>query len=198
MIEPTGEAATEEAEPVVEDEAEPEDESLPVTYEITAYGADYPVDGLVQRIESGDIIVPSFQREFIWTKRQSDRFVESLLLGLPVPGIFLSRSPSSTKLLVIDGQQRLRTLQSFYKGVIHGREYVLDHVAERFKGKKYETLEEDDRRRLNDSILHATVIRQDEPSDDQSSIYSIFERPEHWGNRSSGSRDSCCSVSRPL
>jgi hypothetical protein len=98
------------------------------------------------------------------------------LLGLPVPGIFLSRSPSSTKLLVIDGQQRLRTLHSFYKGILMGREFALEHVADRFKGKTYETLEQDDKRRLNDSILHATVVRQDQPSDDQSSIYSIFER----------------------
>jgi uncharacterized protein DUF262 len=163
-------------EPLVEDEAEPEHESFPITYEITAYGADYPVDSLVRRIDSGDVEIPAFQREFIWTKRQCDRFIESLLLGLPVPGIFLSRSPSSTKLLVIDGQQRLRTLQSFYKGLLTGREFTLEHVADRFKGKTYDTLEEDDRRRLNDSILHATVVRQDQPSDDQSSIYSIFER----------------------
>ena len=165
-----------EEDELVEDEAEPEHESFPVTYEITAYGADYPVDGLVSRVESGDVEIPEFQRQFIWTKRQSDRFIESLLLGLPVPGIFLARSPSSTKLLVIDGQQRLRTLHGFYKGILRGREYTLEHVADRFKGKTYETLEEDDKRRLNDSILHATVVRQDQPSDDQSSIYSIFER----------------------
>jgi uncharacterized protein with ParB-like and HNH nuclease domain len=165
----------EEDEPV-DDEAEPEHESFPITYEITAYGADYPVDGLVSRVESGDVEIPEFQRQFIWTKRQSDRFIESLLLGLPVPGIFLSRSPSSTKLLVIDGQQRLRTLHGFYKGILRGREFTLEHVADRFKGKTYEKLEEDDKRRLNDSILHATVVRQDQPSDDQSSIYSIFER----------------------
>jgi hypothetical protein len=57
-------------EPLVEDEAEPEHESFPITYEITAYGADYPVDSLVSRIDSGDVEIPAFQREFIWTKRE--------------------------------------------------------------------------------------------------------------------------------
>ena len=44
-----------------------------------------------------------------------DRFIESLLLGYPIPGIFLVQQPDK-KLLVLDGQQRLRTLQAFYSG----------------------------------------------------------------------------------
>lgn len=71
-----------------------------------------------------------------------DKFVESLLLGLPVPGIFLVREKSN-KLLVLDGQQRLRTLQAFYKGVHDKREYFLKHVQDPFKGRTYEALEDD-------------------------------------------------------
>jgi Protein of unknown function DUF262 len=164
-------------------------EVIPFTYEITAYGADYPVDGLTERLDRGDIIVPTydpvitgtssdvvgFQRRFVWTKPQADRFIESLLLGLPVPGIFLVREPNNV-LLVLDGQQRLRTLHAFYKGVLRGHEFRLETVQERFKGVRYEDLKPDDRRRLDDSIIHATVIRQDQPSEDQSSVYSLFER----------------------
>jgi hypothetical protein len=116
-----------------------------------------------------------FQREFVWKKSQCDRFIESLLLGLPVPGIFLVKE-SSGKLLVLDGQQRLRTLSGFVEGILQGKEYVLDHVQEKWKGKRYKTLEPEDRRRLDDSIIHATIVRQDEPAEDQSSIYLIFER----------------------
>ena len=167
------------------------DETLEVTpyiYSITAYGADYPVDSLVKRIDSGDIVVPrfswppderseivGFQREYVWPRTKSDRFIESLLLGLPVPGVFLVREPTD-RFLVLDGHQRLHTLRSFYEGVIHGQEYRLDGVEERFHDKRYQDLDVDDRRRLDDSIIHATVIRQDEPSEDQSSVYMIFER----------------------
>jgi hypothetical protein len=42
--------------------------------------------------------------------------------------------------------------------------------------KRYEDLDTEDRRRLDDSIIHATIVRQDEPTEDQSSIYVIFER----------------------
>lgn len=161
--------------PEVEDEEVLEDSALPFTYEITSYGADYTVDSLVRRMNDGDIVVPAFQREMIWNKKQRDRFIESLLLGLPVPGIFLSRDPES-RLLVLDGQQRLRTLQAFYGGSFENQPFVLEAVQPRFSGRTYETLEEEDKRRLNDSIIHATVVRQDEPSDDLSSIYFIFER----------------------
>ena len=164
-----------------------QDEPSTFRYHITAYGADYPVDSLVNRIDSGDVVVPTFdpnkelgdikgfQRRFIWKKAQSDRFIESLLLGLPVPGIFLV-SRTDGRLLVLDGQQRLRTLHSFYRGELRGKGYSLEKVQDRFVGRTYSSLDVEDRRKLDNSIIHATVVRQDEPSKDQSSIYMIFER----------------------
>jgi hypothetical protein len=175
-----------EEEPVVD--LDPADEVIPFTYSITSYGADYPVDSLIKRIENEDIIVPTFgqqlnkdseivgfQRDYVWPRPKADRFIESLLLGLPVPGIFLVKEPSGV-LLVLDGHQRLYTLRAYYEGVIHGAEYRLTNVQERFEGKRYKDLDIEDRRRLDDSIIHATIVRQDEPKEDQSSIYVIFER----------------------
>ncbi|MBI3603298.1 MAG: DUF262 domain-containing protein [Nitrospirae bacterium] len=163
-------------------------EVIPFSYTITAYGADYPVDSIVKRIEAKDIIVPrfswdpdteseivGFQREYVWPRPKADKFIESLLLGLPVPGIFLVKELSG-RFLVLDGHQRLYSLHAYYQGVIHGIEYKLENVQERFIGKRYKDLDVEDRRRLDDSIIHATVIRQDEPAEDQSSIYIIFER----------------------
>lgn len=178
--------------PVIDDEQVDDlDETLeviPFTYSITSYGADYPVDSLVRRIKADDIVVPTFgrqlkekskivgfQREYVWPRPKADRFVESLLLGLPVPGIFLVKEPSGV-FLVLDGHQRLHTLHAFYEGIINGEEYRLESVQERFVGQRYKDLDTEDRRRLDDSIIHATIVRQDEPSDDQSSIYVVFER----------------------
>jgi len=170
------------------DDAEEEEETTPYRFTITSYGADYPVDGLVKRLEAGDIVIPTFdpavepevdlegfQRQFIWTKPQCDRFIESLLLGLPVPGIFLVKQDDG-RLLVLDGQQRLRTLATFYRGLLRGREFKLENVQDRYKTLAYAALPVEDRRRLDDSIIHATIVRQDEPSDDQSSVYLVFER----------------------
>lgn len=180
------ETATYVEEPV--DDLDEAIEVIPYNYAITAYGADYPVDSITKRIKAGDIVVPrfswdssqasdivGFQREYVWPRTKADRFIESLLLGLPVPGIFLVKETSG-RFLVLDGHQRLYSLHAYYSGIIHGKEYSLDGVQERFQNKKYENLDTEDRRRLDDSIIHATVIRQDEPTEDQSSIYMIFER----------------------
>ena len=77
---------------------------------------------------------------------------------------------------MLDGHQRLYTLRAYYDGIIDKEEYRLEGVQEQFEDKPYRGLDTEDRRRLDDSIIHATVIRQDQPSEDQSSIYLIFER----------------------
>lgn len=163
----------------IEDALGKEEEATPpFIYSITSYGADFSVDLLVKRIERGDIFVPSFQREYVWSIQRASKFIESLLLGLPVPGIFLSKERESQKLLVIDGQQRLRTLQYFYRGIFPStkREFALVGVQKKFRELTYATLRDEDRRRLDDSIIHATIIQQDDPSDDNSGITYIFER----------------------
>lgn len=153
-----------------------EEETIDFTYSITSYGADYPVDSLIKRIDNETIYIPGFQRKYVWPIAMASRFIESLLLGLPVPGIFLSKELDSTKMMVLDGQQRLKTIHSFYKGIFKGKEFKLKGVQERFLDKTYSTLEPEDRERLDDSIIHATIVKQDEPSEDESSIYHIFER----------------------
>jgi hypothetical protein len=148
-------AVASHAEPEPDEIVEDLDEALEViqyTYSITAYGADYPVDSIVKRMGSNDIIVPrfswepdkdseivGFQREYVWPRPKADRFIESLLLGLPVPGIFLVKELTG-RLLVLDGHQRLFTLRAYYEGIINGMEYRLDNVQKQFVGQRYRDL----------------------------------------------------------
>lgn len=172
------------------DEAESDETVPPLRYDLTSFGADYDVEGVVRRLDRGEIFIPDFQREFVWSRREASRFVESLLLGLPVPGVILAREPETNKLLVIDGQQRLKTLQFFYGGYFAPspedrtrRVFKLAGVQERFEGKTYQELDESDRVHLDNSIIHATIVKQDAPTDDDTSIYHIFERLNTGGRR---------------
>ena len=97
---------------------------------ITSYGADYTVDSLVKRMKGGAFTIPDFQRRFNWSQRHASKFIESLLMGLPVPGIFLYKEAGTNKHLVIDGQQRLKTLQAFYTGVIGEKAFRLVSVRD--------------------------------------------------------------------
>ncbi len=147
-----------------------------IRYAIASYGADMPVDAMVQRLDRDDIFVPPFQRKYVWSLRQASKFIESLLLGLPVPGIFLFRVPRSRKLMVVDGQQRILTLQRFRHGIFNGKTFALTDVLDHFSGMTYGDLQDKDKRELNDSIIHTTIFEQLKPTDDRSSVYSVFER----------------------
>src|SRR5262245_22652266 len=110
-------------------------------YKVVYSGQDFDVEGLVRRLDRGDILVPQFghnddpidtagfQRSFVWQKPQMDRFIESMLLGYPIPGILLVRQRDK-RYLVLDGQQRLRTLQYFYNGMYRDRAFRLQNVSE--------------------------------------------------------------------
>jgi uncharacterized protein with ParB-like and HNH nuclease domain len=158
-------------------------EDVPFSYKMTNWGADYALETLVQRLQKGIIFVPPFQRNYVWDVTQASRFMESLLIGLPVPGVFLYKEEDTGKLLIVDGQQRLQTIRMFYEGMFEKREFALEGVSKDLEGKTYQTLNEEQRNNLNDTIIHATIVRQEVPEDDNSSVYQIFERLNTGGTQ---------------
>ncbi len=160
-------------------EADNSDETVGIKeYMVTSYGIDYDVEGYVRRLQNGDIAIPEYQRKYIWDQKRASRFIESLLLNLPVPGIFLYRDKESEIQLVVDGQQRLRSLKYFYEGKFGDSErpFKLTGLETRFDGQTYDELDIVDRRRLDNSLIRATVMRQDEPDDEATCQYFVFER----------------------
>lgn len=162
---------------------------------VTYSTQDFDVSGLVRRLTSEAMLVPQlgsiddrvdtaqFQRGFVWTKKQMDRFVESLLLGYPVPGIFLVKQSSDNRLLVLDGQQRLETLRRFYDGVHGRRVFALENVGAQFRGLTYQTLSEGQKFQLDDSYMQATIVAADGSSEVDNAIYQIFERLNSGGTQ---------------
>jgi hypothetical protein len=184
-------------------EADVEDEAAlekpgDVKFSITSYGADYTVDTLVKRLKSEAFYVPTFQRRFVWSQRHASRFLESLLMGLPVPGIFLYKEPVTNRHLVVDGQQRLRTLQYFYNGVFLENKFRLVGVRDEWNDKAYDDLSESDKLKLDDSTIHATIFQQDEPKHTRKSLHFVFERINSGGIRLSPQEIRNCISDGPL
>ena len=149
-----------------------------VIYQINTFGADFTVDGLVVRFKRGDIYRPAFQRNFVWSLAQASKFIESILLGLPVPSVFLYREEDTQQHLIVDGLQRLTTLHSFYTEVFPTTERVfrLKDVRARYENKSLRELPLEDQRRFEDAVIHAMIIQQTAPQQDKSSVFHIFER----------------------
>ena len=146
-------------------------------YSLTYYGVDFDVSGLIRRFENGSIFIPDFQRSYVWDKKRASKFIESLLMGIPVPGIFLYRQENDEKMLIIDGLQRLSTLKAFYDGSFKGGGFKLSGVHKKYEKKSYEELAPEEKRKLDDIVIHATIIKAEDPVKKNSeSVYLIFER----------------------
>ena len=83
-------------------------------YDITASPNDFNLVTLGSFIDRGAVRIPGFQRHFVWDLPRASRLIESLILGLPVPQLFLYEE-SRNRFLVIDGQQRLMSIYYFIK-----------------------------------------------------------------------------------
>lgn len=171
--------------------AEDEDsQSAPSKFEITTYPADFTLEVLHQQWKNGDIEIPEFQRGFVWKKVQASRLIESFLVRLPVPAVFLYTERGSEKYLVIDGQQRLRSVFQYFDGnfssasarSIHdedsnGPTFRLAGLdpSSPFHNRAFDQLTDAEQRRLRNAVLRTFVVQQLDPDDD-SSKYHIFER----------------------
>lgn len=94
---------------------------------------EYTIEIIVQKYlseidnEQNEFFVPEYQREFVWDTLRQSRFVESLMIGLPIPYIFLAET-SKGRYEIVDGSQRIRTLAAFLNDelVIKGLEKIKD------------------------------------------------------------------------
>lgn len=154
------------------------DDSL---FNITSWGADLTFRELVQMYQDGDLIKPEFQRNYVWSKAEASRFIESVLWGLPVPSIFLANA-SDGRRLIIDGYQRIMTMYDYMGKRKFGHEENLfrltnsEQINERWRNKAFDELEKSDQRRLKQATIHAIIFEQRKPKDDDTSMFQIFGR----------------------
>jgi hypothetical protein len=81
-------------------------------YDLTATPNDFNVKTIIDFIKSNVFVIPTFQRNYVWDIKRASKLIESLILGLPVPQVFLYEE-ARNRFLVVDGQQRLMSLHYF-------------------------------------------------------------------------------------
>src|SRR5580704_13872 len=106
---------------------------------IEFYLTEYSVELLASKMHSNEFVIPPYQREDTWEPARKSRFIESLLMGLPIPFLFFWENPATGKLEIVDGSQRLRTIQQFVlKDLVIGELDELTHL----EGLKFSDLPE--------------------------------------------------------
>ena len=148
-------------------------------YNITSFGTDISFREIVSMYKEGDLEKPELQRKYVWTKVEASRFIDSILLGLPVPSIFLAKT-SDEKRLIVDGYQRIMTVYDYMEGVFSGdrKTFKLSNsevIHPGWRGKAYIELTDEQKRKIRNTPIHAIVFEQKHPQDD-TGMYQIFER----------------------
>ena len=149
-------------------------------YNINSWGADLSFRELISMYDEDELLKPELQRKYVWEKPEASRFIESILLGLPVPSIFLANTKDEKK-LIIDGYQRIMTIFDYVNGIWtkDGKVFKLSNtekINERWRGKAFGELSKTDQRRIRSTTIHAIVFEQRSPEDNDTSLYQVFER----------------------
>lgn len=142
---------------------------------------EFTVELLVQKYRSGieddenEIFVPAYQREFVWSKARQSKFIESVMLGLPIPYIFISNLPKEISVddgraEIVDGSQRIRTLAAFVSDELRLTEL---EKLDRLNGFMFSDLDLSRQRKFNRQPIR--VIELSDKADEQSRR-DIFER----------------------
>lgn len=152
------------------------DDSL---FNISSWGADLSFRELVSMYEEDELVKPELQRKYVWDKVEASRFIESILLGLPVPSIFLAQSGSQK--LIVDGYQRIMTVYDYMRGIFAADKKVFrlsnsEKINIRWRNKAFSELSTDDQRKIRSTTIHAIIFEQKKPENDDTSLYQVFER----------------------
>lgn len=141
----------------------PEDSRV-FQYNIDTYTNAIPVERLVDDFRTGIIRVPDFQRPYVWQKRddKTERhrpslFIDSILQGLPTPPISIYKDATAREEgLLIDGQQRIKTLAWFMTQELENKKKIFklhgEGVSPEWLGKDFESLGKKNRRFFKESI----------------------------------------------
>lgn len=136
---------------------------------IEFYLTEYSVELLSNKMRDGELVVPPYQREFTWEASRKSRFIESLLMGLPIPFLFFWEMPDG-RLEIVDGSQRLRTIEEFILGDLRlGDLETLTLLS----GLRFNDLPESRRRKTGNRSIRGIVLS--EHADEQARL-DMFDR----------------------
>ncbi|WP_291099696.1 MULTISPECIES: DUF262 domain-containing protein [unclassified Flavobacterium] len=134
---------------------------------------------LVELLEDGQILIPKYQRlPNLWGETKKSRFIESLMLDLPIP-LFYFDERDDKKWFVVDGLQRMSTLEHFMMGkgevgknknklILQNLEFLTE-----YNDKTWDDLSKDIKRRINSNQVTITLIGKGTPDEVK---YTIFSR----------------------
>ncbi len=146
----------------------------------------------VRWYKSGRLIVnPEWQRNYVWDRKQASRLIESFLLDIPVPVVYLAKTEDG-KYEVIDGLQRLTSVFRFFDNelALNGLDILTD-----LNRKTFNDLDEPLQHKLEDTTLRSFELSSDTNKDIH---FVVFERLNTGGTKLNDMEIRNCLFRGPL
>lgn len=129
---------------------------------------DYTIEFLVEKFKKGDFFVPEYQRKFIWKESNRSLFIESVLLGLPIPFMFFGNCQNG-KIEIIDGAQRIQTLNSF---ISDGFKLIGLKKLDTLNKFYFSDLSDIQQRKFKEKTLRIITLEEDTPNEIRQDLFN--------------------------
>jgi uncharacterized protein with ParB-like and HNH nuclease domain len=136
---------------------------------------EYPVEIIVSKYtnlsetDENEIFIPAYQRSFVWEEERQSKFIESILLGLPIPYIFTAENEDG-RFEIVDGTQRIRTLTNFLSDRLTLNTL---EILDKCNGLKFSDFPISRQRKINNTSLRMIVLSE---HSDEDARFMLFER----------------------
>lgn len=137
---------------------------------IDYYITEFTVEYLAEKMKKEDYRIPTYQREFTWEEPRKHRFIESLIMRLPIPFLFFCITPDDGILEVVDGSQRLRTIKEFIDNNLRLGE--LSRLP-KLKGFLFSDLPKSRQNKIKNISIRGIVLSE---NTDDESRFDLFDR----------------------
>lgn len=129
---------------------------------------EFTTEFLADKYTKKEIIIPDYQRKLIWSEEKKSKFIESVIIGLPIPFMFGTENNDGV-IEIIDGSQRLRTITEFLNNKL---ELVNIEKIGSINGYCFEELPVAQQRKFKNKALRMILLSEV----DESICFDIFER----------------------
>jgi len=129
---------------------------------------DYTIEHLVDKFNKKDFFIPQYQRKFVWRPKNKSLFIESVLLGLPIPFMFFAGCDDG-RLEIVDGAQRMQTLVEFVSNQL--KLSNLEKLTY-LNGFKFQNLTEAQQRKFNNKAFRVIVLDEKTTQDVRQDLFN--------------------------
>lgn len=179
-----------------------------VIRDVVYKGIEYTITSIISLWESGELKIPDFQRNYVWKIEQASKFIESLMLDIPIPSLMFYEDKESY-MQIIDGQQRIKSILLFTGAIDKNSaspheksmcKFTLTGLANDspYNNRSYDDFSPKEKRIFKNKVsLYVNIISLKDP-DNLSSIYYIFERLNTGGTLLTAQEIRNCIFSGPF